>query len=163
MATPAIAATVPLLDWPLVGRKKEPKDIHGRSADNTLAAFLRDLPHGQATHLVRPENILVPDLAHVAAYATFWGQPNMLAGVKTGDRLAVSSARGAITAYALVTKRFKPMMIAGKQTHQIGLPWHWGYAGIATGDSANLLTPHVGDANTTIPEYKVFLCDLRKA
>ena len=84
-------------------------------------------------------------------------------GIKTGDRVAVTSARGELTAYALVTKRFKPMTVAGKTVHQIGLPWHWGYAGIATGDSANLLTPHVGDANTTIPEYKVFLCDLRKA
>jgi anaerobic selenocysteine-containing dehydrogenase len=84
-------------------------------------------------------------------------------GVKTGDRVAVTSARGELTAYALVTKRFKPMTVAGRQIHQVGLPWHWGYAGIATGDSANLLTPHVGDANTTIPEYKVFLCDLRKA
>jgi formate dehydrogenase major subunit len=53
--------------------------------------------------------------------------------------------------------------VAGKRIHQVGLPWHWGYAGIATGDSANLLTPHVGDACTTIPEYKAFLCDLRKA
>jgi formate dehydrogenase major subunit len=84
-------------------------------------------------------------------------------GIKVGDRVTVSSARGKLTAYALVTKRFKPMTVDGKLVHQIGMPWHWGYAGIATGDSANLLTPHVGDANTTIPEYKAFLCDLRKA
>jgi formate dehydrogenase major subunit len=84
-------------------------------------------------------------------------------GVKTGDRVAVTSARGRLIAYALVTKRLKPMTVAGKRIHQVGLPWHWGYAGIATGDSANLLTPHVGDACTTIPEYKAFLCDLRKA
>jgi formate dehydrogenase major subunit len=40
---------------------------------------------------------------------------------------------------------------------------NFGYQGLATGDSANLLTPHVGDANTTIPEYKAFLCDVSKA
>jgi len=43
------------------------------------------------------------------------------------------------------------------------MPWHWGYAGIAKGDSANVLTPHVGDANTMIPEYKAFLVNIRKA
>ena len=26
-----------------------------------------------------------------------------------------------------------------------------------------VLTPHVGDANTTIPEFKTFLCDVRRA
>ena len=26
-----------------------------------------------------------------------------------------------------------------------------------------MLTPHVGDANTQIPEYKAFLCNVRKA
>jgi len=26
-----------------------------------------------------------------------------------------------------------------------------------------VLTPHVGDANTTIPEYKTFLCRVEKA
>jgi hypothetical protein len=34
---------------------------------------------------------------------------------------------------------------------------------LAKGDSANDLTPHVGDANTTIPEYKAFLVNVEKA
>jgi formate dehydrogenase major subunit len=34
--------------------------------------------------------------------------------------------------------------------------------GLATGDSANLLTPSIGDANTMIPETKAFLVDVRK-
>jgi len=33
---------------------------------------------------------------------------------------------------------------------------------ISTGDSANILTPHVGDANTMIPEFKAFLVNVRK-
>ncbi|GAI48857.1 unnamed protein product, partial [marine sediment metagenome] len=41
--------------------------------------------------------------------------------------------------------------------------WHFGWGGLATGDSANDLTPHVGDANTTIPEYKAFLVDIERA
>jgi formate dehydrogenase major subunit len=30
------------------------------------------------------------------------------------------------------------------------------------GDTANDLTPHVGDGNTQIPEYKAFLVDIEK-
>lgn len=84
-------------------------------------------------------------------------------GIKNKDKILVSSARGEVKAFAMVTKRFKPYTINGKKVHQIGMPWHFGYKGIATGDTANRLTPHIGDANTTIPEYKAFLCDVRRA
>ncbi|HAQ06681.1 MAG TPA: formate dehydrogenase-N subunit alpha [Bacillus bacterium] len=84
-------------------------------------------------------------------------------GIKNKDKIIVSSARGEIKAYAMVTKRFKPHMMNGKKVHQVGMPWHFGYKGYATGDTANRLTPHIGDANTTIPEYKAFLCDIRRA
>ncbi len=83
-------------------------------------------------------------------------------GIKNGDRVTIKTARGKIGAYAVVTARFKPFKLNGKAHHQIGLPWHWGYSGLAVGDSANVLTPHVGDANTMIPEYKAFLCDVEK-
>lgn len=84
-------------------------------------------------------------------------------GIKNKDEVIVTSARGEVKAYAMVTKRFKPHKINGKNVHQIGMPWHFGYKGIATGETANRLTPHIGDANTTIPEYKAFLCDVRRA
>jgi formate dehydrogenase major subunit len=63
---------------------------------------------------------------------------------------------------AIVTKRFKPMNIMGNTVHQIGIPWHWGFSGLCQGDSANVLTPHVGDANTMIPEFKAFLVRVKK-
>ncbi len=84
-------------------------------------------------------------------------------GIVNGGKVIVETARGKVEAVALVTKRFKPFQINGSKIHQIGMPWHWGYTGLSTGDSANLLTPHVGDANTMIPEFKAFLCDVRKA
>lgn len=82
--------------------------------------------------------------------------------IKNGDKIKIITARGEISAYALVTARFKPFQIKGKAYHEVGIPWHWGYAGLATGGSANVLTPHVGDANTMIPEFKAFLCDVAK-
>ena len=83
-------------------------------------------------------------------------------GIKNGDKVKVTTARGSITAYAVVTSRFKPFKLNGSSFEQIGLPWHYGYKGLATGHSANSLTPHVGDGNTMIPEYKAFLCDVEK-
>lgn len=84
-------------------------------------------------------------------------------GIDNGDKVIVESARGRVEVKAAVTKRFKPFQMNGRTVHQVGLPWHWGYTGLSTGDSANVLTPHVGDANTMIPEYKAFLVDVRKA
>jgi len=84
-------------------------------------------------------------------------------GIKAGDRVVVASARGELKAAAVVTKRIRPLTVAGKTVHHVGMIWHFGYSGMAKGDIANLLTPHVGDPNTTIPEYKTFLCDIRRA
>ncbi|MBA7595503.1 Formate dehydrogenase subunit alpha [subsurface metagenome] len=83
--------------------------------------------------------------------------------IKNGDNVKIKSARGEIEAYALVTDRFQPFKLNGKVVEEIGLAWHYGFIGLSKGDSANCLTPHVGDANTMIPEYKAFLCDVKKA
>ncbi|MEW6102499.1 MAG: formate dehydrogenase-N subunit alpha [bacterium] len=83
-------------------------------------------------------------------------------GIKHGEKINILSARGKVTCYALVTERIKPFQLNGKSYEQIALPWHFGYSGIATGDSANRLTANIGDANTMIPEYKAFLCDVIK-
>ena len=84
-------------------------------------------------------------------------------GIKNGHRVLVSSKRGEIEAVACVTKRLKPMKVGNKYVHVVGMPWQFGFKGYATGDPANRLTPSVGCANTTIPEYKAFLCDVRRA
>jgi formate dehydrogenase major subunit len=78
-------------------------------------------------------------------------------GIKSGDLLKVSSARGSIELAAMVTKRLKPFNLSGKTIHEVAIPWHWGWAGLSTGPSANVLSPNAGDANTTIPESKAFL------
>jgi formate dehydrogenase major subunit len=81
-------------------------------------------------------------------------------GILNGGRVIVETARGEVEAVAVVTKRFTPFSINGSTIDHIGLVWHWGYAALSKGDSANVLTPHVGDANTMIPEYKAFLCNI---
>ncbi|OQA09568.1 MAG: Formate dehydrogenase subunit alpha precursor [Firmicutes bacterium ADurb.Bin373] len=84
-------------------------------------------------------------------------------GVKPGDMVVVSSIRGEIKCRANVLPIIKPFKVADREIELIGLPWHYGYSGIAIGSSANDITPSVGDPNTMIPESKAFLCNVKKA
>ena len=84
-------------------------------------------------------------------------------GIVGGDNVEITTARGAMEAKAIVTARFKPFNINGETVHEVGIPWHWGFMGLSKGHSANRLTPNIGDCNTRIPEFKAFLCDIKKA
>jgi formate dehydrogenase major subunit len=90
-------------------------------------------------------------------------------GIRGGEKVKVSSARGEYIAKAMVTKRIKAMMIDGKKTYQIGIPFHWGYRGIAEDEGKtermvlNALTPTVTDPNAHTPEFKGFLVKVTKA
>jgi formate dehydrogenase major subunit len=75
--------------------------------------------------------------------------------------MTISSPRADIEARARVTDRMKPLKVDGKQIHQVGLPWHWGFGGPSPGDSANDLNTLSGDPNTSIQESKAFVCDVR--
>ncbi len=86
-----------------------------------------------------------------------------LRGIKNGDRVIVETQRGRLEAVAIVTSRLKPFNIAGQTIHQIGIPWHFGWLHPKDGgESANLLTPTVGDPNTMIPESKAFMANVSK-
>lgn len=84
-------------------------------------------------------------------------------GIANLDRVSILSPRGRIHAKALVTRRMQPLRIAGRTVHQVGMPFHWGFEGLSTGDSANELSALVGDPNVSIHEGKAFVCDIRKA
>jgi formate dehydrogenase major subunit len=78
------------------------------------------------------------------------------------DWLAIVTPRARIRAKALVTRRIRPFLIEGKTVHHVGMPWHWGYKGVVTGDVVNDLSALVGDPNVTIHEAKVFVCRVEK-
>jgi formate dehydrogenase major subunit len=81
-------------------------------------------------------------------------------GVRNGDWVTISTERGEVEARALVTERIKPLRMGRRRVHQVGLPWHWGWQGLARGDVANDLTALVADPNVTIHEAKAFTCNL---
>jgi formate dehydrogenase major subunit len=84
-------------------------------------------------------------------------------GIRNLDWVKVSTPRGSIRAKALVTRRLRPLQVDGRILHQVGMPWHWGYEGISTGDVVNELTSLVGDPNVTIHEGKAFVCNVERA
>lgn len=82
--------------------------------------------------------------------------------IGNGDLVEVSSARGKVEAVAVVTRRMQPFKLGDKVVHQIGLPYCFGWSTPGVGDSANLLTPTAGDANTMIPETKAFMAAIQR-
>jgi formate dehydrogenase major subunit len=83
-------------------------------------------------------------------------------GIRSGDRVLVTSARGRVEGLALVTKRLRGLKVDGKTVYQVGLPIHWGFVGRVRGPLINNLTASVFDPNSGTPEYKGFLVNLEK-
>jgi len=89
-------------------------------------------------------------------------------GLRGGEKVKVTSARGYYIAKAMVTRRIKAMRIDGKKAYQIGIPIHWGYRGIAEDEGktaripVNTLSPAVIDPNAYTPEFKGFLVKVEK-
>jgi formate dehydrogenase major subunit len=154
----------------LSGTQEDPALLKGASADSQrgdptkypiVATTYRLSEHWQAGQMTRNLPWLVELMPGM--FVELSEELAAEKGIVNGAKVIVESARGQVEAVAMVTKRFQPFQINGTVVHEIGLPWHWGYTGLSKGDSANLLTPHVGDANTMIPEYKAFLCNVKRA
>jgi formate dehydrogenase major subunit len=82
-------------------------------------------------------------------------------GIAHGGWLVVWNARAAIEARAMVTGRIRPLRVDGQILHQIGMPFHWGFAGETVGAIANDLTSIVGDPNVSMHEAKAFTVNVR--
>ena len=73
----------------------------------------------------------------------------------------IISARSAIEARVMVTRRMPSLTVQGKRLHQIGLPYHWGRNGLTTGDTANDLAHFALDPNVHIQEVKALAVDIQ--
>ena len=60
----------------------------------------------------------------------------------------------------MVTRRLRPLLIEGRIIHQIGLPFHWAFAGEIVGGNANDLTALLADPNVSMHEGKAFACQV---
>lgn len=83
-------------------------------------------------------------------------------GVKSGDPVTISTARGAVTVDAMVTDRIQTLTVDGRDVEVVGVPWGWGYKGLVHGESINRVTNSAADPNTGTPEYKACSCNVTK-
>ena len=72
----------------------------------------------------------------------------------------IVTSRSAIEARVLVTERLRPLRVQDRVVHQVWVPYHWGYTGVVTGESANDLFGVALDPNVLIQESKVTTCDV---
>jgi formate dehydrogenase major subunit len=82
-------------------------------------------------------------------------------GLEHGGWATIVTARTAIEARVLVTDRVAPLTVQGRRLHQVGVPYHWGFAGLSTGDAVNDLFSIALDPNVQIQEVKAASCDIR--
>jgi formate dehydrogenase major subunit len=83
-------------------------------------------------------------------------------GVRSGELVKVSSARGEVVVKALVTPRMKPLTIDGREVTVVWMPYNWGYQGLSQGPSVNHLTIDAGDPGAGTQETKACLVDVVK-
>jgi len=152
---------------PVVKKYKTPDDKYGSVKDGytIICTTYRLTEHYHYWTKNNPMNVqLVPE-----PFVEISEEMASEMGLRGGERVKVSSARGTYIAKAMVTKRIKAMNIDGKKTYQIGIPIHWGYRGIAEDEGktaktpVNLLSPTVTDPNAYTPEFKGFLVKVEKA
>ena len=84
-------------------------------------------------------------------------------GIQTGDMTEVSSARGAVTVKAVVTKRMRTLQINGKEVTIVWMPYNWGFKGLSTGPSTNVLTIDAVDPGAGTQETKACLVNVARA
>jgi formate dehydrogenase major subunit len=84
-------------------------------------------------------------------------------GIADGDLTRVWSARGEVTVKAVVTRRMQPQLINGKEVFTVWMPYNWGFKGLSTGPSTNLLTIDAVDPNAGTQETKACLVNLVRA
>ena len=82
------------------------------------------------------------------------------AGLKHGAWATIVTVRALVEARVLVTRRMRPLHIAGRTVHHVGLPYHWGYRGRVTGDIVNDLLAISEEPNVRIMETKALTCNI---
>jgi formate dehydrogenase major subunit len=82
-------------------------------------------------------------------------------GLEQGGWATIVTARTAIEARVMVTERLAPLTVQGREVHQVGVPYHWGFRGLTKGDSGNDLISIALDPNVHIQEVKAASCDIQ--
>jgi formate dehydrogenase major subunit len=84
-------------------------------------------------------------------------------GIKGGDLTRVTSARGEMIVKAVVTRRMRSLKISGQEVPIVWMPYNWGFKGLSTGQSTNVLTIDALDPGAGTQESKACLVNVVRA
>ena len=155
---------------PLYAQQVNPAAIGLARPDNTYHSVAdSQFPHVLTTYRLTEHHTAgamsrwVPWLAELQpeGFAEIGTELATELGVANGDWVVISTARASIETRALVTDRIPPLTVGGRRLHQVGMPWHYGYVGLAQGAVANDLTTLVEDPDSFIHEAKALTCAVR--
>jgi formate dehydrogenase major subunit len=156
---------------PLYKQQSNPMDKHDQTMGNMLAPLLsQEYPYVVTTYRLTEHHTSgamsrwIPWLSELQPelFAEIDPQLAREKGLQTGDWATLTTARGELEMRVLVTGRVAPLEINGQRLHQIGLPYHWSFKGIVTGDTVNNMTALTEEPNVHIHEAKTFTGNLRK-
>ena len=143
-----------------------------------VALGVGGVPRGRVTEIFGPEASgkttialhLIAEVQRAGGIAAFIDAEHALdpvyaqkLGVKTGDLVDVSSARGKLTVKAVVTPRMKPLKANGTEVTIVWMPYNWGFKGLSTGASVNHLTIDAVDPGAGTQETKACLVNVVKS
>jgi formate dehydrogenase major subunit len=157
-------------DNPLYGQRTNPRIVKSTRPEDPYNPPGSDVfPHVVTTYRLTEHHTAggmsrtVPYLSELQPAMFCEVSPELAqeAGLEHGGWATVYTARTAIEARVLVTDRIPPIVVRGRKTHQVGLPYHWGTRGLTAGDSANDLTHMALDPNVHIQEVKALTCGIR--
>jgi formate dehydrogenase major subunit len=159
---------------PLYGQRSNPARQRPRSRHNPLHEFVAPassdpFPFVMTTYRLTEHHTAggmsrtLPYLAELQPEMFCEVSPDLAAErqLAHGGWATIVTARAAIEARVMVTRRLAPLRVHDRSVHQVGLPYHWGQRGLSTGDSANDVFPVVLDPNVHIQEVKAATCDIR--
>ena len=157
-----------LVENPLYQQQSNPAADRKSRPDNPYANSPRDprFPYVLTTYRLTEHHTAGGMTRHLSHLSEL--QPDLFtevspelaaeAGLEHAEWATIVTPRSSIEARVLVTPRMRPVRIDGKIVHQVGLPYHWGYGGLVTGDIANDLLVISEEPNVRIMETKALVC-----
>jgi formate dehydrogenase major subunit len=147
----------------IVKSKENPLQPSGNEAGAEVFPFVATTYRLTEHHTAGGMSRFLPYLAELQPAMFCEVSPELAAerGLEHLGWATIITARSAIEARVLVTRRMTPLMVGGRTLHQIGLPWHWGQNGLTTGDAANELAHLSLDPNVHIQEVKALAVDIQ--
>jgi formate dehydrogenase major subunit len=147
---------------PAADKKERPDNPYGESVGDPRFPYVLTTYRLTEHHTAGGMSRQLPHLSELQPQLFTEVSPELASelGLENGGWATIITARTQVEARVLVTPRMRPLQIAGRTVHQVGLPYHWGYRGQVTGDVVNDLLAISEEPNVRIMETKALTCDL---